>query len=136
MPQDLAVLSLDHIRTEGLMNSPSFKVPIRGSKDPCLRDVDVGVELRRYRKPSSLQWHYPVTAVPMVIVILQEHERRHFDPMQRPELIIYVSLMPPVNIALLGTGPQLIKVGCACDQGTIKRKDINMLFRKPIQFSS
>jgi hypothetical protein len=36
----------------------------------------------------------------------------------------HVRSMPPVNIALLRTGLQPIKAGCAYDQGTIKRKDI------------
>jgi hypothetical protein len=65
------------------MNSPSFEESIRGSEDPCLCDTGVGVVLRRYRKPSGLQQHCPGTAVPMVIVVaLQEHRWRHFDPMQ------------------------------------------------------
>jgi hypothetical protein len=48
VPQDLAVLNLDHLTTERLMNSPSFEEPIRGSEHPCLRDAGIGIELRGY----------------------------------------------------------------------------------------
>jgi hypothetical protein len=68
------------------MNSP-FKEPIRDSEDLFLRDVGVDVVFHGYRKSSGLQ-HCPGMAVPVVVVILQEHMWRHFNPMQRPELIV------------------------------------------------
>jgi hypothetical protein len=87
MPQDLAVLNLDHLRTEGLMNSPSLEEPIRGSEDACLYDAGIGVELRGYWKPFHLQWHCPGTTVPVVAVfVLQEHGQRHFNPTQHLKL--------------------------------------------------
>jgi hypothetical protein len=63
MPQDLAVLNLDHLRTEGLMNSPSLKESIRGSEDLCLRDACVGVVFcvlwvpETLKPPAALPWH-------------------------------------------------------------------------------
>jgi hypothetical protein len=70
-PQNLAVLNINHLRTTvGLEHT---------------------IDRRTHRAARSCA--YVMQALVMISAcpsssVLQEHGRRHFDPMQRPELII------------------------------------------------
>jgi hypothetical protein len=85
MSQDQLALVNDHLRTVGLICIPSLVEPIRGSESLCLLDAGAGVQLRVFRIPFGLQRHCPDTALPVVVVVvLQSHGRRHFDPLAVP----------------------------------------------------
>jgi hypothetical protein len=70
-PQDLAVLNINHLRTTvGLEHTIGRRTHSAARTRACVMQVLMMISAC----PSSL--------------VLQEHGRRHFDPMQQSELII------------------------------------------------
>jgi hypothetical protein len=70
-PQDLAVLNINHLRTTvGLEHTISRRIHSAARTRACVMQALVMISMC---SSSS---------------VLQEHGRRHFDPMQRSELIV------------------------------------------------